>query len=144
MANPFQPRGDVDAVAHQIAVGLLDDVAQMNADAELDAALWRHAGVALDEAVLHFDCATHGVDDAAELDEAAVAGALDDAPVVHGDGRIDEVAAQCPEPRKGAVLVRAGEPAVADDVRDQNRRDLPSSRHGARLEVKKRSRLLIS
>jgi hypothetical protein len=33
--------------------------------------------------------ATHGVDHAAELDEAAVAGALDDAPVMQGDGRID-------------------------------------------------------
>jgi hypothetical protein len=36
-------------------VSLLDDVAEMNADAELDAALCRHAGVAVDEAALHFD-----------------------------------------------------------------------------------------
>ena len=86
LGDPLQPRGDIDAVAHQIAVGLLDDVAEMNADAELDAALGRHAGVALDEAVLHLDGAAHGVDHAAELDEAAVAGALDDAPVMRGDG----------------------------------------------------------
>ena len=39
LCDAFQPRGDIDAVAHQIAVGLLDDVAQMNADAELDASL---------------------------------------------------------------------------------------------------------
>ena len=37
----FQPGGNVDAVAHQIAVALLDDVAEMDADAELDALLGR-------------------------------------------------------------------------------------------------------
>ena len=57
----FQPRGDIDAIAHQIAVGFLDDVAQMNAHSELDAALRRQAGVALDHAVLHLDRAAHRV-----------------------------------------------------------------------------------
>ena len=60
---------------------------------------------------------------------AAVAGALDDAPVMHGDGRVDQVAAQRPEPRQRAILVRAGEPAVTDDIRDQDRRDLPGLAH---------------
>ena len=73
---------------HQIAVALLDHVAQMNADAELDATLGRKADVALDHAVLHLNRAAHGVDHAAELDEAAVAGALDDAPVMRLDGGI--------------------------------------------------------
>ncbi len=48
-------------------------------------------------------------------------GALDDAPVMSGDGRVDEVAAQAPQSREGAVLVRSREPAVADDVSHQNR-----------------------
>ena len=103
----------------------------MNADAELDAALGRHAGVALDHAVLHFDRAAHRVDHAAELDEAAVAGALDDAPVMRGDGGIDEIAAQPPQPRQRAILVRAREPAVADDIGDQDRREFPGFGHGA-------------
>jgi two-component sensor histidine kinase len=30
-------RGDIDAVAHQVAVALLDNIAEMDADAELDA-----------------------------------------------------------------------------------------------------------
>src|SRR5271170_4303814 len=107
--DAFQPRGDVDAVAHQIAVALLDDVAQMNADPEDDAAILGHAGVALDHGVLNFDGAAHGVDDAAELDDRAVAGALDDAPIVHGDGGVNQIAAQRPEPRQDAILVRAGE-----------------------------------
>jgi hypothetical protein len=74
---------------------------------------------------------THGVDHAAEFDEAAVAGPLDDAPVMQGDGRIDQVAAQRSEPGQRAIFVRAGEPAVADYVRDQDRRNLPGLAHGA-------------
>ena len=66
---PFEPRGDIDAVAHQIAVALLDHVAEMNADAEFDALFGRQAAVALDHAVLHFDRAAHRVDHAAELDD---------------------------------------------------------------------------
>ena len=81
--------------------------------------------------LLHFDRAAHGVDHAAELDEAAVAGSLDDASVMRVDGGIDQIAAQPPQPRQRAILVRAREPAVADHVRDQDRRDFPGSRHGA-------------
>ena len=82
-------------------------------------------------AVLHLDGAAHRVDHAAELDEAAVAGALDDAPMMHGDGRVDQIAAQRPQPRQCAILVRAREPAVADHIRDQDRRDFPGFGHGA-------------
>ena len=94
---PFEPRGDVDAVAHQVAVALFDDVAEMNADPEYDAAIGRQAGVALDHAVLHLDRATHRVDDAAKLDKDPVAGALDHTAVMGGDGGIDQVAAQPPQ-----------------------------------------------
>jgi hypothetical protein len=60
---------------------------------------------------------------AAELDDRAVAGALHDASVMRVDGRIDQIATQPPEPRQGAILVRSREPAVADDIRDQDRRN---------------------
>jgi hypothetical protein len=113
-----QSRGDIDAVAHQVTVAFLNHVAEMDADAKLNAALRRQAGVALDHAVLHFDRAAHGVDHAAKFDEAAVPGALDDAPVMQGDGRIDQVAAQRPKPRQNAILIRPREPAVADDICD--------------------------
>ena len=46
LANAFEPGGDIDPIAHQIAVGLFDDIAEMNADTELDAALGRHTGIA--------------------------------------------------------------------------------------------------
>ena len=90
-----------------------------------------HAGVALDHGVLHFDRAAHRVDDAAELDDAAVAGALDDAAMMHGDGGIDQIAAQRPQPRQSSIFVRAGEPAIADHIRDKDRRNFPGFGHGA-------------
>ncbi len=130
-ADTFEPRGNVDAVAHQIAVGLLDDIAKVDADSEFDAALGRHAGVAFDEAVLHLDRAPHRVDDAAELDEAAVPGALDDAPAMRGDGGINQVAAQAPQAREGPILIRPGEPAVADHVGHQDCGELSGLAHCA-------------
>ena len=133
LGDTFEPRGDVDAVAHQVAVAFLDHVAKMNADTKLDATLRGQAGVALGQAALHFDGAAHGIDDTAKLDEAPVAGPLDDAPAVRVDGGVDQVASQPPEPRQGAILVRPREPAVADNIRDQNRRDFPGSRHRAPL-----------
>src|SRR5271167_1165142 len=79
-------------------------------------AIIRRGHVALDEAGLHLDRAAHRVDHAVELDDRAVAGALDDAAVMGGDGRVDQIAAQPPEARKGSILVRAGEQAVSDDI----------------------------
>ncbi len=43
-------------------------------------------------------------------------GPLDDAAVMHGDDRVDQVAAQRPEPRQNSVLVGSGQPRIADHV----------------------------
>ena len=135
LRHAFNSGGDVDRIAHQVAIVLLDDVADMHADAKLDAPVLRHAGVALDKALLHFDGAAHGVDHAAKLDDRAVAGALDDPAAMGGDGRVDQVAAQAAQARERALLVGAGEPAVADDIRDQDRCELAGLAHGAPLAV---------
>ena len=50
---------------------------------------------------------------------------------MHGDGRIDQIAAQRPQPRQDAILVRAGEPAVADHIRAKDRRKFPGLAHRA-------------
>ena len=103
----------------------------MNADPKFDAPSGGDAGVALDHGVLNFDGAAHGVDDTAELDDRAVAGALDDAPVMHGDGRIDQVAAERPQPRQNPILVGSGKPRIADDVGHQDRGQFSGLAHGA-------------
>ena len=131
LGDAFEPRGDVDAVTHEIAVTLLDYVADVDADAEFDALFRRQAGVALDQAVLHFDGAAHRVDHAAEFDDRAVAGALDDAAAMGGDGRVEQVAAKPSQARQRSVLVDVRKPRVADHVGDQDRRQLPGLTHGA-------------
>ncbi len=60
--------------------------------------------------------------------EAAVAGTLDAAAVMGGDGGIDQIAPKPLQLRERPVLVGAGETAVADHVGDQNRCDFPGSR----------------
>ena len=131
LGDPLQARGDIDAVAHQVAVAFLDHVAEMDADPKFDALVRRDPSVALDHRPLDFNGAVHRVDDAAELDNCAVAGALDDATVVHGDGRIDQVASERPQPRQNPVLVGPGKPRIADDVGHQDRRDFARFAHGA-------------
>jgi hypothetical protein len=100
----------------RLAVTLLDDVAQMNANPEDDAAILGHAGVALDHSVLNFDGAAHRVDDTAKLYDRAVAGPLDDVPVMNRNSRIDQVASERPQPRQNPVLIGSGKPRIADDV----------------------------
>ena len=117
ISNAFKARGDVDAVAHQVAIALLDHVAQMDADAELDATLRRKTRVALDHAILHLDCAANGIDDASELYEDAVTRPLDDAAVMHGDGGIDQIASQRSEAGKCPLLVGPGKLAESDHIR---------------------------
>ena len=130
-ANAFEPRGDIDAVTHQIAICFLDDVAEMNADPEFNPTPFRQPRIALNHAVLHFDGAANGLDHAAKLDEKAISGSLDDAAMVGGDGGVDKVAAQPPKARERAILVRARKPAVADNVGDQNGGNLAALGHGA-------------
>src|SRR5271155_6033031 len=103
----------------------------MNADPELDAALWRKARVALARAVLHLDRATHRIDHAAELRDEPVPRALDDPSTMRGDSWINQIAAQRPQPSESSLLIRPGEPAVADDIGDQDRCNFPGLAHGA-------------
>ena len=90
----------------------------MNADAKFDALFERDACVALNHGVLHFECAAHRVDDAAKLDDAPIAGALDDAAMMHGDCGINQIAAQRAQSRQSPIFVRAREPAIADHIRN--------------------------
>ena len=64
----------------------------MDADPKFDALVGRDPSVALDHRPLDFNGAVHRVDDTPELDDRAVAGALDDPAMVDGDGRVDQVA----------------------------------------------------
>jgi hypothetical protein len=95
----------------------------MDADAKLGAALRRQAGVALDHAVLYLDGAANGVNHAADLKDGTIAGALDHPPIMDGDYRVNQIAAERSQPCKDAILVGASKPAVPDHIRHQNCRE---------------------
>jgi hypothetical protein len=73
---------------------------------------------------LDFNGKIHCIDGAAELDNRAIAGSLDDPAVMHRNGRINEVASERPQPRQNPVLVGSREPRIADDISDQDGREL--------------------
>jgi hypothetical protein len=133
LCDPLQPRRDVDAIAHQVTVCLLDYVAEMDADAKDDASVLGHAGIALDHCVLHFNSAAHGLDDAAKLYDGAVAGPFDYPSMMHRNGGINQVAAQRSKPGEYAIFVRSRETAVSDHVRAKDGRKFPGLRHCAPL-----------
>ncbi len=58
---------------------------------------------------------------------------------MHGDGRVDQVAAQSPQPRERALLVRAREPAVADHVGREDRGKLPGFAHSSGIPALRRT-----
>jgi len=80
---------------------------------------------------LQLDRAAHGVDHAAELDNEAVAHALDHPPAVDGDRRVDEVAAKRSESSERALLVGGDQPAIADDVGGEDRGNFSRLGHRA-------------
>ena len=85
------------------------------------------------EALLDVEGGAHRLDHAAEFDDRAVARALDEPAAMARDGRIDEVGPQRSQPRDRALFVLAGQPAVADDVGDHNRREFPGLAHPSPL-----------
>ena len=79
--------------------------------------------------LMHLDGAAHGIDHAAELDESSVARPFEHTPVMYGDGRIDEIAAQSSEPRQGTILVNARQPAESGNVGGEDCRKFPFFDH---------------
>jgi hypothetical protein len=63
LGQSFEPRRDIDSVSVDITP-ILDGVAQIDAHAEFEAAIWRHIGISLGHFALYFNCATHRIDDA--------------------------------------------------------------------------------
>ena len=73
---------------------------------------------------MNLGSAAHGVDDATELDQDAVACALYHLAVMHRDGRIDQITPQRPQPRESAVLLGACETAIPHHICGENGRKL--------------------
>jgi hypothetical protein len=136
LGQAFEPRGHVYPVAQDVAV-LDDDVPLVDADAELDAVVRPGARVPLGHRLLNLNRAAQRTDHAAELDEQAVAGSLDETAVVLVDLRIDQVAAQRLEAFERALLVGLDQPRIPRHISGEDRRETafdaswPCGLHGA-------------
>ena len=82
--------------------------------------VFRNPDVALRHATLDFNGAAGRIQNAAELDQKAVAHHLEDAPAMLGHGRIEEFAAVLPKRAESALFIGLHETAIAHYVGRQD------------------------
>ncbi len=120
----LKPRGDVDALA--VPVRPLDDqLAEIDADAHVDALVLGKACVSLRHPALDVDGALDRVDNARELGEKPVAHQLEDCAAMGRDRRLDQFRPVDFEPLEGSRLVQLHQTAVAGDVGGEDGGELP-------------------
>ena len=119
----LQARRDIDALAVTV-IALDDDVAEVDADADIDAAIVGESLIALCHLPLHYDRALQGVDDTGELRQQPVAHQFEDVAVVLLDFRLEQLLAVCPQTFERTRFFLLHEPAVADHVGGKNGRKL--------------------
>jgi hypothetical protein len=118
----LHPRRDIDAVTIEV-VALDDHVAEIDADAQFDAAVRGDTGIPLGHRLLHLDRAAHRIDDAGKFHHQAVARGFDNAAVVLGDLWIDRLAAQRFEAFERAFLVRPHQLRIPRHIGGEDRRE---------------------
>jgi hypothetical protein len=96
--------------------------AQIYAHPKIDPLVFGQIRIVLGYRSLCLHGGSHGVHHAWELRQHPVAHELDDAPMIFGDLRIDDVRAEGLQSREGALLVGPDEARVAHDVGGQDRR----------------------
>lgn len=88
LSQPFEARGDIHSVTVNI-IAVDYDVAQVDANAELDTLIRGFASIALTHPLLQFDGATRRIYHAGKFDQSSVARCLDHAAPMFGDLGID-------------------------------------------------------
>lgn len=117
--NRFQPGGDIDRVAENIPV-FQDDIADIDADAILDALLAGGILLALLHRLLDLQGAAHGRLRRIEARQHAVACGLDDLAAGLRDGRVDQLAPMELLTVQNICFVALHQAAVACHVGGQN------------------------
>jgi hypothetical protein len=118
----LEPRGHVYAVAKHIAV-FLDNVAKMDANADLDLFGSIFRGVVGLELPLDVLGALHGMHDGGEVDEKGVTNRFDDLAVMCSDGLVDHVIMYVQQAQH-ACFIRAHLTAETDDIGEHDGRQL--------------------
>ena len=96
------------------------DIADIDANTELDPTLLRHVGIAPKHAALDFDGTAQRIDHARELSQHAVASSLDDPSLMFRDFGIEQRMPMGFQSGKCALFVSAHQPAIASGVDRQN------------------------
>ena len=139
LRQSLQTRRHIHAVAENVT-SIDDDVADIDAHAELDALLIWHPGIALGHPALDIKSAAHCVHYAAKLSQHPVSGVLDDPATVFGNLGIDKSAQMGLKLDVRALFVHTGQPAVASHIGGQYGSKpafdavLPRRSHGADLQ----------
>jgi hypothetical protein len=120
----LQPRRYIDAVAEDVAF-VVDDVAEIDADAEADAFSLRPISVAVCHSLLKDDGTAQGVNDRGELDQDAIASGLEDASAMLGDQRIDQFTPIAFEGGQGSLFVGPHQPRISGDIGAEDRGQPP-------------------
>jgi hypothetical protein len=118
-AKSLQPRRDIDAVAKDI-LGFDNYVAQVDPNAEADALVLGHIGVAVDHRALDLHCAPHRIHNTWKFHQHAVAGVLYGAPAMLLDLWIDQMAEVRLEAFVCPLLVRAHQARVPRHIGGEN------------------------
>ena len=122
--DPFETHCNIHPITKDIVV-FDDNITDVNADAKLDPLDLRYIDIVFGHAALNFDRAAYGIYDAAELDESAIPGILDDAPAMISDFWIKKRLSESSQLRQRAFFVDPYQAAGARDIRRQNSRQSP-------------------
>jgi hypothetical protein len=122
-AQSFKPRGNIHTIAIDV-VPIDNDVADVDANPEEDALIFRYDRISTDHAALNSDRAGHGINDTRVLDKHAIACRLDDATMVGCNHRIDKGLAVGLERLQRPDFVSTHKTAVTGDIGRDNCRKL--------------------
>ncbi len=107
----FDASSNIDAIAIDVAF-IDDDVADVDADAKFDPAIFGNGCVALGHGTLDINRTACGIDGAGKFDQRAVACGFDDAAAMLGNLGIDHFFSMCLERCECGFLVPAHQAAV--------------------------------
>jgi hypothetical protein len=119
----LQACGDVDGISER-AAGFRDDVAEIDADAQLHPTLGRKRSIFFRDLLLDCQRAPDGVHCARKLGHQAVTDAAEGVAAAVGDEAVEDGAAQL-EPGERRLFVGAHQPAVFDHVGREDGDDSP-------------------
>jgi hypothetical protein len=122
--DALKARSNINPITKDIVV-FNDNITDVNADAKFNPLDLRYIDIVFGHAALNFDRAAYGIYDAAELDESAVPGILDDAPAMIRDLWIKKRLSKSFQLRQRAFFVDPYQAARARDIRRQNSRQSP-------------------